>query len=288
MDKKICLITGANAGIGKAAAIQIAQKGLHVVMVCRDQRRGLQALEEVKQKSGSDSVELLVADMSLQSSVKQMAEMFQSKYDRLDVLISNAAAFDMSQKKPIITQEGIESVWATNQVGPVLMIKLLMEPLKKSPQGRILTVASQGLMLHPFLKVDLIDPEYKTRKFDMASAYYQSKLAQVMYTYWLSNQLKDTNITVNCVRVTNVAIDINRYPNLSKLHRFAYSIKSKKAITPEEMAKTYTYLATSSDVEKVTGKYFDQYRKQVQSSKYSYDENNIEKVMKLTMSYIKE
>ena len=288
MDKKICMITGANAGIGKAAAIQIAQKGFHVVMVCRDEKRGQQALEEVKQKSGSDFVELMVADMSLQSSIRQMAQLFTSKYDRLDVLISNAAAFDMAQKKPAVTKEGIESVWATNHIGPVLMIKLLMEPLKKSPQGRILTVASQGLMLHPFLKVDLIDPEYQKRKFDMASAYYQSKLAQVMYTYWLSNQLKDSNITVNCIRVTNVAIDINRYPNLSKLHRFAYSIKSKKSITPEEMAETYTYLTTSSTVDKVTGKYYDQYRKQVQSSKYSCDKDNIENVINLTMSYIKE
>jgi NAD(P)-dependent dehydrogenase (short-subunit alcohol dehydrogenase family) len=141
------------------------------------------------------------------------------------------------------------------------------------------------LVLHPNLKVDLKDPEFKNRKFSVSKAYYQSKLAQVMYTYWLAEELKNTNITVNCIRVTNVKIDLNRYPNLSALAKFAYSIKSKKSITPEAMAKTYTYLAVSDAVRNITGKYYDENNQFVQSSKYSYDKDEIEKVKRLTETY---
>jgi NAD(P)-dependent dehydrogenase (short-subunit alcohol dehydrogenase family) len=284
MDKKICLITGANAGIGKAAAIQLAAKGCHVILACRDMGRGLKALEEVKSAGNSDSVELMTVDMSLQSSIRQMAAAF--KHERLDVLINNAAAFDVSQRQAVKTEEGIESIWATNHIGPVLMISLFLDRLRHSDQGRVLTVASQGLMMHPFLRVDLNDPEYENSKFSVPKAYYQSKLAQVMYTYWLAENLKNTNITANCIRVTNVKIDLARYPNISRLERWAYSIKSKNSITPEQMAQTYAYLAMSPDASKVSGKYFDHHSKQVASSKYSGDKDQIVRVMELTMKYI--
>jgi NAD(P)-dependent dehydrogenase (short-subunit alcohol dehydrogenase family) len=285
MDKKICVITGANSGIGKAAAVQIAREGYFVIMTARSKERGEKALQEVRTLSKSNSVELMNVDLSLKSSIKHFAEAYRKKYDRLDVLIHNAAAFDVSQKEVINTEEGIERIWATNHLGPVYLTKLLMEPLKQSEQGRIITVASKGLVLHPNLKVDLKDPEFKNRKFSVSKAYYQSKLAQVMYTYWLAEELKNTNITVNCIRVTNVKIDLNRYPNLSALAKFAYSIKSKKSITPEAMAKTYTYLAVSDAVRNITGKYYDENNQFVQSSKYSYDKDEIEKVKRLTETY---
>ena len=284
MDKKICLITGANAGIGKAAAVQLAAQGCHVIMACRDKGRGLEALEEVRRDSRSDSVELMCVDMSLQSSIRQMADSF--KHDRLDILISNAAAFDTSQKQPTKTKEGIESIWATNHVGPVLMVSLLLGRLRKSEEGRILTVASQGLMMHPFLRVDLNDPEFETRRFSVPKAYYQSKLAQVMYTYWLAENLSNTSISANCIRVTNVKIDVARYPNISRIEKWAYSIKSRKSITPERMAQTYAHLALSGEVSGVTGKYFDHHSKPVASSKYSCDSSEIKKVMERTMKYI--
>lgn len=286
MDKKICLITGANSGIGKAAAIQIAQKGYHVILGCRDMSRGQKALEEVRLASKSNSVELMIVDMSLQSSIKDMVKTYLSKYDSLDVLINNAAIFDITQKNSVLTKEGIESVWATNHVGAVLLTELLLEPLKRSPQGRIITISSKGLIAHPSMQVNLEDPEFKNRKFNVSKAYYQSKIAQVMYTYWLANKLKNTKITANCVRVTNVKVDLSRYPTLSSIAKFAYSLKSKKSITPEEMAKTYTYLATSDELSGVSGKYFDEKNKYVSSSKYSCNSDNATKVMDLTMNYL--
>lgn len=287
MDKIICLITGANSGIGKAAAIQIAQEGYHVILACRNQSRGEAALKEVREISKSNSVELMIVDMSLQSSIQDLARTYLAKYDTLDMLIHNAAAFDISEKKPIFTEEGIETIWATNHIGPVLLTELLLEPLKHSSQGRVITIASKGLVSFPFLKVNLEDPEFRHRSFSVVKAYYQAKLAQVMYTYWLARKLENTQITVNCIRVTNVKLDISRYPNISRIAKFMYSIKSKFSLSPEEMAETYTYLATSDEVDEITGKYFDEKNHYVSSSKYSYDSDNIKKVMDLTMKYLK-
>lgn len=289
MDKKICIITGANAGIGKAAALQVVKKGFHVILACRNETRGKEALREIMNQSDSKSAEVMIVDMSSQSSIRAFAGKFLSQYDSLDVLIHNAAAFDISQKQPSYTEEGIESIWATNHLGPVLLSELLLEAIKSSPQGRIITISSKGLIVYPRLKVDLDDPEFRKRKFSVSKAYYQSKLAQVMYTYWLTDQLSESPVTVNCIRVTNVKIDVEtRYPNLSRFSKFMYSMKSRSSITPEEMALTYTYLATSEEVKNTTGKYFDDPTSIVSSSNYSLDKQNIEDVIALTWHYIQK
>ncbi len=304
MNKKVCIITGANSGIGKAAAIQIAQQGHQVIMACRDPERGEAALQDVRQQSGNECVEMMVVDMSLQASIKAFAAVFLAKYEVLDVLIHNAAAFDIRQKERILTSEGVELVWATNQIGPVLLTDLLLAALKQSEQGRVITISSKGLMVYPFLKVDVADPEFARKKFSVQKAYYQSKLAQVMYTYWLADQLKETAVstlrpssvepgsrqavTVNSIRVTNVKIDVDtRYPGMPKWKRTLYSLKSKSSITPEEMAETYTFLALSPEVNQTTGTYFDDPNHIVNSSSYSQDKENIKQVMDLTLTYLK-
>lgn len=286
MDKKLCIITGANSGIGKQSAIQMAQSGYHVIIGCRSKERGEKALEEIKKESKSTSVELILLDLSLKSSTKNFAHKINSMYNVVDVLIHNAAVFDISQKEAITTSEGYESVWMTNHINPVYLTNLLIDRLKASENGRVITVSSKGLLAMPNLKVDLNDPEFKNRKFSMTKAYYQSKRAQVMYTYYLADKLKDTNVTVNCVRVTAVKIDISRHPELSKFTKWVYKQKSKQSITPYEMAKTYTFLATNDEITSVSGKYFDENSNQVKSSKYTYNRDNINAVMKLTNNYL--
>jgi NAD(P)-dependent dehydrogenase (short-subunit alcohol dehydrogenase family) len=287
MDKKICMITGANSGIGKAAATQIAQQGYHTILACRNPERGKTALQEIEGVSQNASLDLMLVDMSLQSSIREFSKTFCRQYGKLDVLIHNAAIFDITQKDAVYTSEGIEAVWATNHLGPVLLTNLLLDAIKSSTQGRIITIASKGLKAKPFLKIDLADPEFRKKKFSVADAYYQSKRAQVMYTYWLAERLKDTNITANCIQVPAVRVDISKYSNLSSMMRFLYSLKSKFALEPEEMAETYTYLAASAEVRSVSGKYFDEKRRQVKSNKYTYQSENIDKVMNLTISYLK-
>lgn len=287
MEKKICIITGANSGIGKAAAIQIAEEGYHVVMACRNLERSQAALTEVREKSGSAAVELMQMDMSSQESIRTFASTYLEKFNRVDVLIQNAATFDITQKERKESVDGIELLWATNHLGPVLLTNLLLDALKKSEQGRVITISSKGLIAYPFLKIDLADPEFRQRKYSVQKAYYQSKLAQVMYTFGLAKDLKDTPITVNSIRVTNVKINIEeRYPNLSKLQKFMYTQKSKQSISPEEMAKTYTYLATSDEVCKITGTYYDDPKHIVKASKYAYQPENISALMELTQSYL--
>ena len=169
MNEKICLITGANSGIGKAAAIEIAQKGFRVIIGCRNRLRGEEALKEIKTSSTNEDIELLVIDLSSKKSIQDAVNEFQ--HDHLDVLVHNAAEFDISRKKPVLSSDGIESVWATNHVGPVLLTQLLMEKMKASKHARIVTISSKGLIVHPKLEVDLEDPEFKNRKFSVAKTY---------------------------------------------------------------------------------------------------------------------
>jgi NAD(P)-dependent dehydrogenase (short-subunit alcohol dehydrogenase family) len=286
VNKKVCIITGANSGIGKQAAIQMAKAGYHVVLGCRSKERGETALAEVKQASSCGDAEVMQIDLSLKASTKRFAQEIKDQFDVVDVLILNAAVFDITQKQAVITAEGYESVWMTNHVNAVYLTDLLLNSLKKSENGRIITIASKGLLAMPGLKVDLEDPEFKRRKFNMTKAYYQSKRAQIMFTYALAEKLKHTNVTVNCIRVPAVQIDISRHPELSAFTKWMYRQKSKRSITPEEMARTYTYLATSDAVRHVTGKYFDENNHQVNSNAYTHDQDMIDAVMVLTYQYL--
>ena len=288
MEQKICMITGANSGIGKAAAIKIAQQRHHTIMACRNRDKGEVALNDVKEVSRNDTVELMMVDMSLQSSIHDLSVAFCAKYGRLDVLIHNAAIFDITQKKAAYTAEGIESVWATNHLGPVLLTELLWDALANSPQGRVITIASKGLMAKPFLKVDLEDPEFKKKPFSIENAYYQSKLAQIMYTYWLAKQGQKCNITANCIRVPAVRVDIEKYSDLPTVLKKAYAFKSKFSLAPEEMAAGYAYLATAAEFHNVTGIYFDEKMRPVKPGKYAQQVQEIENVMNLTLNYLQK
>lgn len=283
---KTALITGANSGIGKQASIQLAAKGYHVFVGARNEKRGRKAVIEIKEQSNSDLVDLLLIDLSSKKSIAVAVQEVQTKISALDVLIHNAAAFDISQKEVKKSMDGIESIWATNHIGPVLLTNGLLNVLKKSEQARILTVSSKGLLVYPKLKVDLEDPEFENRKFSVTKAYYQSKRAQVMYTKHLAETLKQFNITANCIRVTNVKIDINRYPNISSFMKFMYSFKSTFSISPSEMAETYTYLATSPEVKIVSGEHFDEKNKVVKTTAYSSNKANIAQLMELTERYL--
>lgn len=283
LENKTIIVTGANSGIGKAAAIQLAKLGASVIMACRSMERGEKALEEVKEKAGNQKVALLQIDLSSQASIRKFAEDFTAKYNKLDVLIHNAANFDHTLKSPTLTEDKIETVFATNHVGIVLLTHLLLDLLKTSAPSRIITVASKGLMTYPFLDIEF-DNLNGERKFNLQHAYYHAKLAQVMYTYDLAEQLKGSGVTVNCVRVTNVAIPDERLTHLPEWLRKIYNLKRKMAITPERQAETYVYLAAAPELEKITGGYWDENNKQVNSSKNSYNQATWLKLREVTES----
>jgi NAD(P)-dependent dehydrogenase (short-subunit alcohol dehydrogenase family) len=271
LTNNVCMITGANSGIGKQAALQLAQLGMTVVMVCRNKSRGQTALSEIKTKSGNEHVDLLLADLSSQKSIRELVKTFTSTYDHLHSLINNAANFDYTLKKPVLTEEGIEVIFATNHLGPFLLTNLLLDILKRSAPSRIITIASKGLITHPWLTIEF-DNLNGQKKFSYSHAYYHSKLAQIMFTYELARRLEGTGVTVNCIRVPNVKIDMDRTRDLPWYLRHVYRIKRSFGVTPEEMAKTYVHLVTAPEMEGVTGKYFDERAHEVKSSEKSYDE----------------
>ncbi|PKO00881.1 MAG: short-chain dehydrogenase [Chloroflexi bacterium HGW-Chloroflexi-4] len=281
LENKTIIVTGANSGIGKAAAIQLAKLGATVVMACRSVERGQKALDDVKAKSKSWKVDLMQVDMSSQTSIRNFAAAFKAKYSKLDVLIHNAANFDHTLKTPELTEDRVEKVFATNHVGIVLLTHLLLDLLKQSAPSRIITVASKGLMMYPLLDIEF-DNLNGERKFNMQHAYYHAKLAQVMYTYDLAERLKETGVTVNCVRVTNVALPDDRLTHLPVWMRKIYNLKRKMSITPERQAETYVYLAAAPELEKGTGGYWDENNKQVTSNKNSYNQATWQKLREVT------
>lgn len=270
LKNETIIITGANSGIGKAASIQLAGMGANVVMFCRSRERGEQALQDVLSAARGGSVELILVDMASQKSVRNAVKEFLSTHTRLDVLIHNAANFDHRQKKPVMTEDGFENVFATNHVNIFLMTQLLLEALKKSAPSRIITVASKGLITYPFLDIEF-DNFKGEKKFSMQHAYYHAKQAQVMYTFDLAERLKGTGVTVNCVRVGNVAVPDTRLDHLPAWLLKIYHAKRKFALTPEKMAETYVWLAADPALENISGGYWDAPNTPVKANKNAYN-----------------
>jgi len=267
---KVIVITGANAGIGKAASIQLAKCGATVVMACRSMERGAQALADVREKSNSLQVYLMQVDLSSQASIRQFAREFLERYGELHVLIHNAANFDHTQKKPVLTADGIETVFATNHLGPFLLTQLLLEALQACAPSRIIMVASKGLISYPLLNIEFNNLNGE-RNFNLQHAYYHAKQAQVMFTFDLAERLRGTGITVHCVRVGNVAIPDERLNHLPNWKLRIYEMKRKFAMTPEKMAETYVWLAGDPRTEQQTGGYWDAPGVAVKANKNAYN-----------------
>jgi NAD(P)-dependent dehydrogenase (short-subunit alcohol dehydrogenase family) len=179
----------------------------------------------------------------------------------------------------------LETVFATNHVNIFLMTQLLLETLKASAPSRIITVASKGLMTYPFLDIDF-DNLNGEKKFAMQRAYYQSKQAQVMFTFDLAERLKGTGVTVNCVRVGNVAIPDERLTHLPGWLLKIYHLKRRFALTPEKMAETYVWLAADPDLRDVTGGYWDAPNVAVKANKYAYNRETQKRLWQVTEAKI--
>ncbi len=265
MQGKTCMVTGANSGIGKATALGLAQMGANVVMVARDRARGEVAQNEVKAKSGNNSVDLLVADLSSQQSIRKLVENFKQHYKQLHVLINNAGVFMLTRRE---TVDGLEITFAVNYLAPFLLTNLLLDVLKASAPARIVNVSSEAHE-NGYIKMDDLQAKKNYRPF---RAYGQSKLALVMFTYELARRLQGTGVTANCLHPGFVATNIGQSGVVPVARPVAKFVLSFLGISPEEGAKTSIYLATSTDVEDVTGKYFV---KSVisRSAPISYDES---------------
>lgn len=283
MGKKIAVITGANAGIGREATALLMRAGFHVVLACRNTA----AAQEVLAENSAYSGEVLKIDMGVLESVRAAGAELVRKFGSIDVLIHNAAIFSITQKERQVTMEGRETVWATNFLGPVLLTELLLENLK-SARARIITISSKGLLAMPFLRVSLDDPEFGKRKYSVVKAYYQSKLALMMYTQHLAERLSGSGASANCIRVPAVQIDISRHPELSPFIKKVYELKSRKSITPAQMAQTYLWMAASEEAGNLNGAYVTEKNRLVPFGRYASDPATIAATVRLAGRYIPE
>jgi len=265
MQGKICMVTGANSGIGKATALELAQMGATVVMVCRDRAKGEEAQNEITTKSRNNAVDLLLADLSSQQSIRQLVENFQHHYTHLHVLINNAGAAFPGRRRE--TVDGLEMTFAVNYLAPFLLTNLLLDVLKASAPARIVNVSSDA-QASGYIQMDDLQSEKLYRPM---RTYPQSKLAVVLFTYELARRLQGTGVTANCLHPGFVATHIGQ-SDVGPAVRLLVKVIGSFGASPQEGAKTSIYLASSPDVEGVTGKYFVKSIPK-RSAAISYDES---------------
>jgi NAD(P)-dependent dehydrogenase (short-subunit alcohol dehydrogenase family) len=263
MRGKICLVTGATSGIGKVTATALAAQGAEVVIVGRNAQKTQAAAQQIRAETGNDSVHFLLADFSDLGQVRDLAAAFKKGYSRLDVLVNNAGAYFNTRRK---TAYGVEATFLVNHLAPFLLTNLLLESIQNSAPARIVNVSSNA---HHNGTMDFNDLGFKRFYFGM-KAYARSKLANIMFTYELSRRLEGSGVTVNALHPGHVATDIWR-TDFSFFGPVLKWFMEQIAITPEQGADNTIYLASSPEVEGVTGKYFVK-REAVASSPVSYDE----------------
>jgi len=258
---KVCVITGATAGIGKEAAINLAAMGFKLALVGRNPDKISSTLSEIKSATGNEHITFFQADLSLMKEVRQLADEIQSTYDKIDVLLNNAGAY-ISEFGT--TVEGFENTFALNHLSYFLLTDLLLDMLKVTPNSRIVNVASNA---HRNTNLNF-DTLQGFSNYKGWPAYCKSKLCNIMFTYELARRLEGSGTTANCLHpgFVNSNFGDNNKPSV----RISLgAAKALSAISIKKGAKTSIYLASSDEAEAVSGKYFDKC-KPIKSSSQSY------------------
>jgi NAD(P)-dependent dehydrogenase (short-subunit alcohol dehydrogenase family) len=251
MTGKTVIVTGANSGIGKATAVALARAGGRTVITARDQARGNRAVEEIRQASGSDQVELVVFDLGDLASVRAGAAELLDRCPRIDVLINNAGLVLTDRAE---TVDGYEATFAINHLGPFLLTELLTDRLVASAPSRVVNVASTA---HRSARHGLDFEDLQSRQgYKGMRVYGSSKLANILFTTELANRLSGKGVTANSVHPGTVATGYGRDGDTRGLLAFGLKVIKPFVLTPEKGARTSVYLASSEAVAGVTGKYF--------------------------------
>ncbi len=241
---KTCVVTGANSGIGKAAATEFARMGSTTVLVCRDEKKGTATRDEIKNATGNQSVELLVADLSSLDSVRELARDYKRKHDQLHVLVNNAAVVE---GRRVVTKDGLEEVFVVNYLSQFLLTNLLLDTLRASAPARVVNVTSS---VHAHIDFDDLQME---NGYNAIKSYGQSKLAQILFTQELAERLKGSGVSVNCVHPGAVRTHLGDEGGIVGI---AIKMVRPFYMSPKKGAETVVYVSTSPEVEGITGKYF--------------------------------
>jgi len=272
MKGKTCLITGATSGIGKETALALGRLGASVVFTTRDEGKGQATKKELIERSGNESIDFLFCDLSSLQSVKDCCKQFESGHKRLDVLINNAGTWEREKS---LSKDGIELTFAVNHLAPFLMTNLLLDTLKKSAPSRVISVSSG---LHGGT-INFDDVQFE-KNFRGMRAYRQSKLADMLFIRELARRLDGTSVTANCLMPGMVNTGLGRHSRWVNRAFF-----KTLGTPPEKGARTSVYLASSPDVETITGECFSKSRI-VKTSKESNDPVLAKRLWEVSMKYV--
>jgi NAD(P)-dependent dehydrogenase (short-subunit alcohol dehydrogenase family) len=266
LEGKVAIVTGANTGIGKATALGLAKQGATVVLGCRNVAKGEAARAEIQAESGNDKVRMLQLDLADTFSIRAFAAAVRSQFPRLDILINNAGLMTRNRST---TAQGIETTFGVNHLGTFLLTLELLPLLEASRPSRVVVVASD---LHYKARIDWEDLGAERHSFSGSTAYNQSKLANVLFTKALARRLEGKGVTVNAVHPGVVTTEIVReYPKL------LVKVFQLFTISPEKGARTSIHVATSPELENVSGSYFAA-SKEKPASKEASDEATQERM----------
>jgi NAD(P)-dependent dehydrogenase (short-subunit alcohol dehydrogenase family) len=276
MEGKVVVVTGATAGIGKETARGLAAKGAHVVIVGRNPAKTEAVAAEIRASSGT--VDTALADFASLASVRTLAETLTDRYPKIDVLVSNAGVYRVRRT---VTGDGFEEMFGVNHLAAFLLTNLLLDRLRQSAPSRIVVVASAA---HYGATLDFDDLQTE-HGFRSMRVYGRSKLANVMFTYALARRLEGSGTTVNCLHPGFVATSLGSGNKIPVKPFMALFRLTGRAISVSKGADTPIYLASSPEVEGVSGKYFDD-RREKMSSPPSYIEDEQERLWDISAKLV--
>lgn len=273
MQGKICVITGANSGIGKVTARELAKRGAHVVMLCRNEEKAERAKEDILKVCGHDRVDIVLADFSSTAQIRRAAEQINSKYPRIDVLNNNAGLLWGSKRAT--TEDGFEMTFGVNHLAPFLLTYLLMDKILASEQGNIINVSSE---MHRYAKPDFNNLQYE-KGYSGLKAYSLSKLCNILFTHELSKRLRGTSVVTNALHPGGVASNFGS--GTHGLSGTFLKLFRPFMISPDKGAETSIYLATSREGLKASGLYFKN-KRPVKPSKAALSDYNARRLWEIS------
>ncbi len=246
LDKKTCIVTGANSGLGKALCLKLASNNARVIMLCRNEKRGEEGRKDIIKKTNNENVHLMLIDLSSLSSIKNFSRSFKSKYNKVDVLINNAG---MYIPKKEYTEEKLEKIFTTNYIGPFLLTLLLIPQLKKAKKAKIINITCEE---HAEGRININDL-HGEKKFTDWQAYTNSKLANIFFTFELAERLRNTDITINAVAPGIMKTNFGKRALWIKLLYFFFGCFMRK---PSTSAEEIVSILKDPSYDKISGRYF--------------------------------
>ncbi len=277
MERKICIVSGGNSGIGKYTCLGMMKRGFKVIMLSRDLKKANSAIEEITAVSKSGDIESAICDYTSFKSIKNFADEFLKRFNRLDVLINNAGAFYDTYSE---TEDGYESQWQVNHLAGFYLTNLLLPVMNSQNGGRIVNVSSAA---HYNGRINISDVNRKAN-YDGIKAYCQSKLANVMIANELSRRYIDQGISANSLHPGVVKTSFGQ-KNSKGLYDIIWRLSKPFMISEREGARTSIFLGSSEKVNGVTGKYFEKCKIKKPSPR-ALNAKNCEKLWALSLKMV--